>query len=312
VATELKELFGHLAGYAAVLGFVVVVTLVVWLARKGVLRKAGPFEFRAPDGNATRSESNTRDADGGGSDPRPAGVVRLYDVVNAKQFYAEIAPNYDLNNSANLLATHMEVIERIKQVRAPKRRLQVLDLGSGTGERVATFFLNDPRVRWTAIDFCQAMVGRFQQHLAGRPLGQRPSVYNEDLNNVHHLLPRGAYDVVLLNLVLSSMPELPDFRQISKLVAPGGRLIISDINPSYARAHPHYKATTADADLVALRIHPVEPLEVATRAKEAGLHLSEMGRIGSADTSYSFIVVFANAVRPGKGYDSPDTRTRPA
>ncbi|HEY0542170.1 MAG TPA: class I SAM-dependent methyltransferase [Actinoallomurus sp.] len=311
MATELKELFGHLAGYAAVVGFVVVVTLVVWLARKGVLRKAGPFEFRAPDGNAARAES-TRDEDCGGSDLRPAGVVRLYDVGNAKQFYTEIAPNYDLNNSANLLATHMEVIERIKQARAPKRRLQVLDLGSGTGERVATFFLNDPRVRWTAIDFCQAMVGRFQQHLAGRPLDQRPSVYNEDLNNVHHLLPRGAYDVVLLNLVLSSMPELPDFRQISKLVAPGGRLIISDINPSYARTHPHYKATTADSDLVALRIHPVEPLEVATRAKEAGLHLSEMGRIGSADTSYSFIVVFANTVRPGKGYDSPDTRTRPA
>ena len=310
MANELRELFGHHAGYAAVVGFVVVVTSVIWLARKGVLRKAGPFEFRAPEGKAGRSEPST--SDGGSGDLRTAGVARLYDVKDAKQFYTEIAPNYDSNNSANLLATHMEVIERIKQLRAPKRRLQVLDLGSGTGERVATYFLNDPRVRWTAIDFCQAMVGQFHQRLAGRPLDQRPSIYNEDLNNVHHLLPRGAYDVVLLNLVLSSMSDLPDFRQISQLVAPGGRLIISDINPSYARAHPHYRAATPDSDWVALRIHPVEPLEVATRAKEAGLLLSEMGRIGSADTSYSFIAVFANTVRPGEGHDSPDTRTRPA
>jgi hypothetical protein len=39
------------------------------------------------------------------------------------------AANYDERNSANLLATHMETIERIEKVRAGKGTVRVLDLG---------------------------------------------------------------------------------------------------------------------------------------------------------------------------------------
>src|SRR5262249_4879539 len=71
-----------------------------------------------------------RAADCGERDDRPApvpdlpgpasGMVRVYDVADAGQFYREIAPNYDARNSARLLATHMEVITRIDQAQKAK------------------------------------------------------------------------------------------------------------------------------------------------------------------------------------------------
>lgn len=311
---ELLEPYGRNAGYVVAAGLVVLTTLIIWAVRRGLLRRVGPFEFWPPSDDDKRlgTMAGTESPALTAPDPRLADVVRLYDVSDAKQFYAEIAPGYDLSNSMNLLATHMEVIDRINQTLGTNTDLEVLDLGCGTGERTATFFLNERRVRWTAIDFCQPMVGQFQRHLAGLPLRERPNLHTEDINNVHHLLPARSYDVVLLNLVLSSMPLLPDFHHIANLVAPGGQLVISDIEPSYTRAHPYYKADTADGECVALRTRPVEPLDLVTRAKRAGLHLSEMGRVGSTATSYSFIAIFANRVRPDGDHGSPDSTARPA
>jgi hypothetical protein len=131
-----------------------------------------------------------------------------------------------------------------------------------------------------------------QRHLAGRPLYERLSVHLDDINRIYLRLPAKSYDVILLNLVLSSMPKVPDFTRLSALLAPGGLFIVADINPAYTNAHPYYRATAADGTLVAMHTHPVQPLEVATRAKEARLQLAEMTKIGSDEISYSFIVMF--------------------
>jgi ubiquinone/menaquinone biosynthesis C-methylase UbiE len=223
----------------------------------------------------------------------------VFGVSDAAQFYQAIAPNYDQRNSVNLLATHMEVITRIDRIRTVKPGLRVLDLGGGTGQNVATYFFNDRRIRWTYADSCPAMVHQLQQHLAGRPLYERLSVYVEDINRIHQKVPAKSHDVVLLNLVLSSMPQLPDFTRIAALVASRGRLIIADINPLYTNAHPYYKATAADGTLVAMRTCPVQPLEIVTRAREAGLQLTEISQIGTttAGISYSFIVALERPAR---------------
>ena len=156
------------------------------------------------------------------------------------------------------------------------------------------------------------MLSQLQQHLAGRRLSERLRVHLEDINRIHAQLPARSHDVVLLNLVLSSMPTLPDFARIAGLVAPGGWLIVADINPLYTSAHPCYKATAADGRLVAIRTHPVQPLEVVTRVKEAGLSLSEMTQVGSDAISYSFIMTFASAVRPDKDHPYQDGEALPA
>jgi hypothetical protein len=49
----------------------------------------------------------------------------------------------------------------------------------------------------------------------------------------------------------------------------------------------------------------VQPLEVATPAKEARRQLSEMTQIGFDEISYSFIVTFVNPTRPSD-YPQPE------
>jgi ubiquinone/menaquinone biosynthesis C-methylase UbiE len=228
---------------------------------------------------------------------RPAAFDREFDVQAARVFYEEIAPNYDERNSGNLLATHMETITRINQVRANKPALRVLDLGGGTGKNIATHFFEEASIHWTYVDFCPAMVEQFKHHLRGRPLYKNVSLHVEDLTHVHRRLAPASYDVVLLSLVLSSMPQLPDFGTIAGLLAPDGVLIVSDINPPYSQANPHYAALAGEArgETVALRTNAVDLLDLLTRAKAAGLGLADIARIGEDDISYSFIAVFALA-----------------
>lgn len=212
----------------------------------------------------------------------------------------------------NLLATHMEVITRIDQARKIKPALRVLDLGGGTGQNVATYFFNDRHIRWTYVDSCPAMLSQLQRHLAGRRLYERLVMRLEDISRIHAQLPAGSYDVVLLNLVLSSMPEVPDLAGIAGLVAPGGRLIVADINPLYTTAHPYYRATAADGTMVAMRTRPVHPLEVVSGATRAGLRLADMAQVGSDAISYSFVLTFASAARPGEGHLRHDGESLPA
>jgi SAM-dependent methyltransferase len=241
---------------------------------------------------------------------KPANT-RVYKPHEAVQFYNAIAVNYDQRNSPSLLATHMEVISQVDRVRKVIPDLNILDLGAGTGQNVATHFFNDTRIRWTYVDFSHAMVDQLQKHLAGRPLYERLSVHIDDINHVHRRLPARSYDVVLLNLVLSSMPQLPDFNRIARLLAPGGLLIISDINPLYTNAHPYYIATAADGTPAALQTQAVHPLEVVTHANDAGLHLSGMSKIGSSSVSYSFIALFAAAVRRDQDHGCSDSEALP-
>jgi ubiquinone/menaquinone biosynthesis C-methylase UbiE len=303
--------FGGSAAYVAGVILTVILILIVWAFRQGRQVEFWPPKIGSrPDYRAAAritGEHVEQPARRQGTE-----FARIFEIADAAQFYQVIAPNYDQRNSVNLLATHMEVISRIDEVRKMKPALRVLDLGGGTGQNVATYFFNDRHIRWTYVDSCPAMLSQLQLHLAGRQLYERLRVHLEDINRVHAQLPARSYDVVLLNLVLSSMPVLPDFTKIAGLIPPGGQLIVADINPLYTGAHPYYKATAADGTAVAMRTHPVQPLEVVTRVKEAGLQLSEMAQVGSDAISYSFVITFASTTRPDEDCPRRDDEALPA
>jgi ubiquinone/menaquinone biosynthesis C-methylase UbiE len=300
----LPELFGSGAGYVAGAILAALTVLVVAAFRQGRTIQFWPPKIGSqPSGRANPDRRTRRRT--GVAEPNDkqapsllaapvATACRTFEVSEAVQFYREIASKYDQRNSDRLLVTHMEVITRIDQARRMKPALQVLDLGGGTGRNVATYFFNDTHMFWTYVDYCPAMIEQLQGHLAGRQLYERLSVHLDDINRVHLRLQPGSYDVILLNLVLSSMPKPPDFTRIAALLARGGRLIVADINPAYTHAHPYYRASAANGTLVALRTRPVQPLEVATHATKAGLQLSEMVQIGTDKISYSFIATFLN------------------
>jgi ubiquinone/menaquinone biosynthesis C-methylase UbiE len=306
--------FGKNAAYVAGVILIVILILIVWAFRQG--REIGLWPpkigLRPDRAKAARLTGGNAGLVSSPRNAQPAQVTKVFEVADAAHFYQSIAPNYDQRNSVNLLATHLEVITRIDQLRRVKPGLRVLDLGGGTGQNVATYFFNDSHISWTYVDSSPAMLSQMQQHLAGRLLYERLSVHLADINRIHTQLPPRSYDVVLLNLVLSSMPTLPDFIRIAGLIALGGRLIVADINPLYTHSFPLYKATDSDGSLVAMRMQAVHPLDVVTRANEAGLQLSEMTQIGSDAISYSFVVSFACLAPPGENHSRRDGEALPA
>jgi SAM-dependent methyltransferase len=220
-----------------------------------------------------------------------AGVDREYPVEAANDFYQEIATTYDLRNSGNLVTTHLATVAHLQALRERRPALRVLDLGGGTGKLVAIPFFNDPQISWTYVDRCPAMAAEFRRNLAGYPLVGNATVIVDDLHRVLPQLEPGRYDVVVLSLVLSSMPDLVDFAALRRLLAPDGVLLVADINPGYTRDNPLYKVWV-DGSVVALRTTPVEPLELLPRATGAGLRLTGLQTIGSGGAHYSFLAEF--------------------
>jgi SAM-dependent methyltransferase len=204
------------------------------------------------------------------------------------------------------------MISRVEDARKEKPALRVLDLGGGTGQNIATHFFSDPNIHWTYVDFCPAMVEQLDLHLDGRQLYRNLYKCVDDINHIHLSLQPRSFDVVLMSLVLTSMPQLPDFANIAGLLAPNGKLIISDINPLYTEIRPLYHATAQDGSIVAMRMKAVQPLQIARRAEAAGLHQCEITeQIGEAGISYSFITTFVASVRsrPRRTYVALPGRT---
>jgi SAM-dependent methyltransferase len=223
---------------------------------------------------------------------------REYTVDRARDFYQEIAHNYDLRNSGNLVSTHLATVAQLQVIRTQRPTLRVLDLGGGTGKLIAVHFFNDDAVSWTYVDFCSAMAEEFRRNLSGYALGRNSKIVIDDLTDALQQLEPASYDVVVLSLVLSSMPTLPDFAAIARLLSPGGSLIVTDINPGYTHKNPLYKVPV-DGVVIALRTTPVEPYEVIRRATAAGLRTTEQKTLGEGNTYYSFMTVFTPvAVHP--------------
>jgi SAM-dependent methyltransferase len=229
-------------------------------------------------------------------------LSREFDVTQSQEFYRLIAPCYEQRNSADLRTTQRETADRIRRVRSALAAPRVLDLGGGTGD-VASYFYYDDRISWTYVDFCPAMVDKFQRNLAGTRLTEHLDVVVDDIRRVVDRLPRHSYDIVLLSLVMSSMPELPDFAAITGLLAPGGALIVADIDPRYTALHPHYTVLVEGCQ-VALRTNPVQPLEIWQRAAAAGLEMRESTLVKRGQESYSFLGVFTAPTAAGEGADS--------
>lgn len=232
---------------------------------------------------------------------RPAEPVdREYPVDRARDFYQQIAPYYDQRNSGGVVSTHLATVRRVRAIRTQQPALRVLDLGGGTGKGIAVHFFDDPEVSWTYVDFCDAMAEQFRNNLDGYPLGRNSKVMVDDITRALRQLPAASYDVVLLSLVLSSMRTPPDFVRIAQVLAPGGSLIVTDINPGYTHANPRYRVQV-DGGAVALQTTPVDPFEVIQRAEAAGLQESQTTAIGKGEggSYYSFMLVFtATATQP--------------
>jgi ubiquinone/menaquinone biosynthesis C-methylase UbiE len=296
---DLLELFGPYAPLIVSLAALFLASVIVIALRQGRSVSIWPPRI----GPHPRTNS-ARPGDEASTDRLPqaresgAVVDRSYTADRAKDFYQEIAPYYDLRNSGNLVSTHLETVAQIQAIRSQRSILRVLDLGGGTGKLIAIHFFYDDAIWWTYVDACPAMAAEFRRNLAGRPLGENSEIVVKDFTLALQQLQPASYDIVLLSLVLSSMPTLPDFTSIARMLTPNGSLIVTDISPGYTRDNPLYKVPI-DGAVVALRTTPVDPYEVIRRATGAGLRTTEQKPLGEGNAYYSFITTFTPVtVRP--------------
>ena len=219
-------------------------------------------------------------------------VDLVYTSNEAAQFYGKIAAQYDVRNIGPLLSTQMLTKSQIRRAWGTKPALDVLDLGGGTGREIATHFAEEEDVTWTYVDFCPAMVAQFQSNLVDNlPVRMKVNVRVEDILHVHRTLQPESYDVVLLSLVLTSMPEPPNLAAIATLLRTVGTLIVSDIDPLYTERNPLYTVRVDDSTY-SLRTAPVQPHQVAGRAAAAGLRHIETATVTRNSSCYAFVTVF--------------------
>lgn len=306
--SDLTSLFGAATPWAAALVglFVASVTVAAFIQGRAISiwpPRLGPRPGARP---AREVQDEETPIDRLSAASGPVTVHHEYAVDRAKDFYQEIAPNYDLRNSGNLVSTHLATVAQLQAIRARRSTLRVLDLGGGTGKLIAVHFFNDNAISWTYVDFCPAMAAEFRRNLASYPLGRNSEIVVDDLNRAMRQLRPASYDAVVLSLVLSSMPTLPDFALLGQLLTPDGSLIITDINPCYTYKNPLYKVSV-DGAIVALRTTPVDPFEVIRRATAAGLRATDQQTLGEGKASYySFMTVFAPVVVHGTHEEQGD------
>jgi 2-polyprenyl-3-methyl-5-hydroxy-6-metoxy-1,4-benzoquinol methylase len=103
----------------------------------------------------------------------------------------------------------------------------VLDAGCGHGWYADWLARHGARV--VAVDRSARMVELTTERLAGRG-----RVIRGDLSDVREILPDASFDVVLSSLVLHYVADLTStFREWSRLLRPGGRLVFSTRHPTH-------------------------------------------------------------------------------
>ena len=197
----------------------------------------------------------------------------------------------------------MDTLERIEQVQEGKPGIKSARPRRRHREEHRDALLQRRAIRWIA------SVTRLEQPWPTKCVGIWPvdlcprhlAMYVGDINDLDLLgLKEEAYDVILLSLVLSSMPRMPDFATIAGLLAPRGSLIISDISPDYTQAHPYYEVRGGrqqhgrDAHETCAALLG----DALQRLNSAGLKLTELTSIRKGCPLYSFNATFTSAARP--------------
>lgn len=214
----------------------------------------------------------------------------MYDTTESRRFYNTIAPEYDARNSDLLLATHRQVIDRIRSHVDGRDSWSALDLCGGTGKQIALQFADDGRGRWMYVDASEQMERQFEHNLWGSELETAPRVAD-----VYEFLAdlRGAakHDVVVVALALSSLPRNPDWSKVAKLLKSDGILIVAEIEPSYAAIHRHF-SVCVNSETHALLTRKIHLADLISDVSAAGLATADATSVREGGKTYSYLQVF--------------------
>jgi len=149
---------------------------------------------------------------------------------------------------------------------------KVLDLGSGAGnDCFVARSLVGSEGKVTGIDFTDEMVQKARQNLAKTEF-QNMEFIQGDIENMP--LPDATYDVVISNCVLNLVPDKQQaFREIYRVLKPGGHFCISDVVITGTLPRPLQEAAELYAGCVAGAV-PVD--EYLNTIREQGFSQPEI------------------------------------
>ena len=147
--------------------------------------------------------------------------------------FAYAAATYD---EAAVLAREVggRMAARLDYVKLAPRR--VADIGCATGDGIRELQRRYPAALPLAIDFAPPMLMAVKSRvpLVRRLRGRAPRLLGADLRALP--LPSGSLDLVWSNLVLHWLDDpLPAFRELHRVLAPGGLLTFAALGPDTLR-----------------------------------------------------------------------------
>ncbi|WP_138974113.1 class I SAM-dependent methyltransferase [Patulibacter medicamentivorans] len=171
-------------------------------------------------------------------DPQQAASRRLPEV-GVQEGYAAWATSYDERRNPTIQAEEPVVRELL----ADRPAGLAIDVGTGTG-RHATW-LAEQGHRVIGVDTSRAMLEVAR--------GRAPQLEWVEADARALPFEDASADIVVSGLTLSHLPNLDAIGELARLVAPGGRLVISNPHP-LATAVLHARAWTTTADGIRVQV----------------------------------------------------------
>ncbi len=142
--------------------------------------------------------------------------------------FDRLAGRYDLLNDVLSMGLHRHWRTQAALAGRP-RGGEVLDLATGTGDLAILCHRAGAR-RVIGVDFSGAMLRGAQTKLHGHGLGETIALVQGDA--LHLPFPDASFDVVTSAFLLRNLADLEaGFREMRRLLRPGGRAVALDITP---------------------------------------------------------------------------------
>lgn len=155
-------------------------------------------------------------------------------ATDAVSIYDRFTGLYDLMFRVNGYGRSLERYLREKPLPLAEGA-RVLDAGCGTGLlTLALLRILDVPVKLTAVDLSHSSLLTARRAIASAPRRPRTSVHLAQANVLMLPFPEASFDCVVTSGVLEYVPLREGFRELARVLAPGGYLLHLPVRPSPA------------------------------------------------------------------------------